>query len=470
MIGKPVSIRWKLFLTYMVIIMIAFSIFYFSVNETIAGNYINKEKLDLLTRANSLASRLSMYMDDLDQAAVRNIFDSTVILIEKQAEIEIFVNDFLGDFLYRPPNLDYGVFYSKDKLQKVLDGRTIVEVMSSRAGEHLYVSVPVISEKRILGTVTVVSSLASVNRNIAGEQNKILGISFIGMIIVGFASLFFAKLIATPVENLTIAAKEAAAGKFDVKLKVRGHDEISNLGRAFNVMTTKLGQTEKQRRDFVENVSHELKTPISSIIILTELIQQDEEMGKETLLEFLRDIHGEANRMAATIDDLLALVDMGQESIQTDYRVTYVNYLIKNVMATLAPLAEKKKVRLSFKEGERVQIRLDQSKIQRCLLNIIGNAIKYTEKGYVKVSLNQDDKCAVIMVEDTGIGIASDEIPHIFDRFYRVDKSRTRKTGGSGLGLSIARQIVELHQGSIDVWSEEGAGTRFVVRIPKNLE
>ena len=449
--------------------MIAFSVFYFSVNEAIAGNYISKEKLELMGRANSLATRLSMYMDDLRQPVVRNIFENTIILVGERTRTSIFVNDHAGGFLYRPEGIDYQAFYDGERIQEVLDGETVVLQLDSPKGEHLYVSVPIISQKRILGTVTVVSSLESVNRSIEGELTKIFGISFAGMIIVGLTSLFFADLIATPLERLTEVVKAAAAGRFDQKVEVRGHDEIGNLGRAFNVMTTKLGQTEKQRRDFVENVSHELKTPISSIRILTELILEDRSMAPDTLREFLEDIHGEVGRMAGTVDDLLALVDLDQESLQTEYKVTYVNYLIKNVLTTLAPLADKKKIRLVFREGERVQIRLDQAKIQRCLLNIVGNAIKYTDDGTVTVTLNQDDRHAVIEVLDTGIGIDPEEIPHIFDRFYRVDKSRTRKTGGSGLGLSIALQIIELHQGLVDVESEKGKGTRFVIRIPKNL-
>jgi signal transduction histidine kinase len=232
-------------------------------------------------------------------------------------------------------------------------------------------------------------------------------------------------------------------------------------------MTTKLDQVDKQRKEFVANVSHELRTPLSSIKILSESLIHQKNVDEKIYREFLMDIDSEVDRLNKIIDSLLNLVDLEKQNLDLDYQVTYVNYLVSRVINSLKPLADKKNIDLTFTEKERIQIMLDQLKIQQCLVNVIGNAIKYTpENGKVDVILYSSQKEVVIKVKDNGIGIPKEDLPFIFDRFYRVDKARSRNTGGTGLGLAITQQIIALHQGRIEVESEVNQGTTIYIILP----
>jgi len=278
-------------------------------------------------------------------------------------------------------------------------------------------------------------------------------------------------LIANPIEKLTESINKIYNGNIEQKVEIIGNDELGNLGRAFNLMSIKLSRVDKQRNDFVANVSHELKTPLTAMKIVSESLLHQEKSDIYIYRDFLKDIDSEVDRLNKIIDNLLSLVDMDQEALQIEYQLTYVNYLIEKLIRSLKPLAEHKKINLIFTEIDKIQIELDQIKIQQALSNIIYNAIKYTpERGTVHITLYNENNAAVIKIEDNGIGISADSLPHIFEKFYRVDKARSRLTGGTGLGLAIAQQIIVLHQGKIEVTSQLNEGTKFYVYLPKIIK
>lgn len=189
--------------------------------------------------------------------------------------------------------------------------------------------------------------------------------------------------------------------------------------------------------------------------------------------EFLGDIDKEVSRLNKIIDSLLYLVDIEKKELQLEYQISYMNYMVENVIKQLTPLAEKKKnIEIRFDDTEKkLQIEIDKGKIQQCIINVLGNAIKYTpENGHVDVDLYRIKENVVIRITDTGIGIPEDDLPHIFERFHRVDKARARATGGTGLGLAIAQQIVNLHQGRIYAESEVGVGTKMYIVLPYRLD
>jgi signal transduction histidine kinase len=182
----------------------------------------------------------------------------------------------------------------------------------------------------------------------------------------------------------------------------------------------------------------------------------------------MQDINTEIDRLNKIIDSLLYLVRVEKDELELDLSMTYVNYLLEWVIKTLSPIANNKNIQLSLNAANKIQIQLDQEKIQQCLLNIIGNAVKYTpENGRVVVDLEENRDFIIIHVRDNGIGIPEKDLPFIFDRFYRVDEARARKTGGTGLGLAISQQIIQLHQGSISVSSQLGEGTHVAITLPK---
>lgn len=275
------------------------------------------------------------------------------------------------------------------------------------------------------------------------------------------------KAIFDPFKTVAAQMQKISQGHINLRARVSGHDEISQIGRAFNALTDNFDQTLKTREEFVSNVSHELKTPLSSMKVLSESILHLKNAPEATIKEFLRDINSEIDRMTSIVDDLLTLIKLDAKEAKLESAPVNINEMILGVLKRLLPLAKKKDIRLTFEELKTVTAPADEAKLAPAVSNIIENAIKYTfAGGVVKVTLDADHAFFFITVTDTGVGIPENEFENIFTRFYRIDKTRDRETGGTGLGLSITRSVVLLHNGAVRVASRENEGSTFIVRLP----
>ena len=224
---------------------------------------------------------------------------------------------------------------------------------------------------------------------------------------------------------------------------------------------------DKSRDEFVSNVSHELKTPITSIRVLADSLMSMEEVPVELYQEFMADISDEIDRESKIIDDLLSLVKMDKAVEELNMVRLDINGLVQQILKRLRPIARKRNVELTFESIREVTADVDEVKLSLAVNNLVENAIKYNvEDGWVRVTLDADHRFFYIKVADSGIGIPEEFQSHVFERFYRVDKARSRETGGTGLGLAITRKVVLMHHGAIRVASREGEGSVFTVRIP----
>ncbi len=237
---------------------------------------------------------------------------------------------------------------------------------------------------------------------------------------------------------------------------------------SINQTLKKLKAVDKSREEFVSNVSHELKTPITSIRVLADSLTGMEDAPVELYREFMSDISVEIERESKIIDDLLALVRMDKTSGGSlNIAQVNINGLLELILKRLRPIAGKRNVELIFESIREVTADVDEMKLSLALSNLVENAIKYNvESGWVRVTLDADHKFFYVKVADSGIGIPEEFQEHVFERFYRVDKARSRETGGTGLGLSITKKIILMHQGALKLQSKEGEGTTFTVRIP----
>ena len=293
-----------------------------------------------------------------------------------------------------------------------------------------------------------------------------------GGVVVGIAAIFLAvfgvalanKLV-KPIHKITGAIENVSEGYSDDVLHVDTFAETSQLSEAFNKMLGRLKQLDDSREEFVSNVSHELKTPMTSMKVLADSLLEQENLPVEMYREFMEDIAKEIDRENQIITDLLSLVKMNRTGQTMNIQQVNINDLLEQILKRLKPIAEKKNVEMeSFRP---VSAEIDETKFTLAVSNLVENAIKYNhENGWVHVSLNADHKYFYLKVEDSGLGIPQEDQAHIFERFYRVDKSHSREIGGTGLGLAIARNAVIVHRGSIKVHSNEGEGTTFTVRIP----
>lgn len=266
--------------------------------------------------------------------------------------------------------------------------------------------------------------------------------------------------------SIVRAIKGVAGGNYGSRIEVKGNDELDELSREFNSLTDRLQKTEELRQRFVSDASHELKTPLAGIRLLSDSIVQNDNIPPELLREFVVDIGQEAERLTRITEKLLELTRLDVKR-QDNRNVVNVGRVINESMKMLRTLAENKNVTVVCELDDECIIWANSDDIHQVVFNLVENAIKYNVVGgNVKVFLYVKEGNVNLIIDDTGIGIPEEDIPHIFDRFYRVDKARNRDVGGSGLGLAIVKDTVEKHAGYVEAFRRETGGTRFAVVFP----
>lgn len=376
-------------------------------------------------------------------------------------------------------NTDYNVIYDSFRLMKdtyIMDN-DIHRIMSGDEAEKMVADdasieyiFPVVNREGYTDDVAVVAvSLEDFNDNKTYLEYRanilicifmVLGV--IAAVVISYTAIHDTREIRRQLLNM----KDGFLGQLhkDGLWKEAGM-VVDNMNGIF----AKAQLLEESRQEFVSNVSHELKTPITSMKVLSESILMQENVPVETYREFMNDIVLEIDREAQIISDLLTLVktDKGSDSLNIE-RVD-INELMEVILKRLTPLAEKRNIEITFESFREVSADIDKVKFTLAISNLIENGIKYNvDGGWIRVSLNADHKNLYIKVADSGVGIPEDCVEHIFERFYRVDKARSRDTGGTGLGLAISKNIIVMHKGIINVYSEPGKGTTFTVRVPMN--
>ncbi len=452
----------------MLLIVITLVLINSFIQVSLTNSALQQRKVHLLTQGNIIANRVGPNIYAIDKEHTRLYLEKTVVNLSLELKSRVIVTDIDGTVL-----MDSYEEYQGQDLKTVREVAAALQGSSEvnqyrflDVGRVVYVGVPIHDKGSLIGSVLVVSSLEEMFGDVRDTMRKFVLLSLLSIIFTCIVSFFFADIISTPIERLTDVVRGVTQGRTNLRAEEEGNDELAKLSSSFNQMIIRLSQTEDQRRQFVSNVSHELRTPLSSIKILSESLLHNPTAKKEVYQEFLVDINTEVDRLNNIINSLLYLVDLEKEGMKLDYSLTYLNWLIRNVVAFLRPLAQQKNISLTFVEEDECQIYFDKERIQQCLINIIANGIKFTpDGGTVTVELSREKDMAVIEVMDTGIGIPPEKLPLIFDRFYRVDEARARNTGGSGLGLSISQQIINLHGGMIDVTSSP-QGTRFHIYLP----
>ncbi len=324
-------------------------------------------------------------------------------------------------------------------------------------------------EKReiVRGVMLVSASTDSIMATMDTLNRQALIIEVIVMLAILVASVLAAKMLIHPFEKITAALDKAQEGYTDDPISVRDCIETEHIGDAFNRVLGRMKVLDDSRQEFVSNVSHELKTPITSMKVLADSLLAQNDVPIEVYQDFMSDIAGEIEREDKIISDLLSLVKMDRTAADLNIAEVDINVLVELIMRRLRPIAQKRDVELVYESLRPVTAAVDEVKITLVISNLIENAIKYNrEHGWVKVTLDADHQFFTVVVADSGIGIPEDSLDQIYERFYRVDKSRSREIGGTGLGLSIAKSAILMHRGSVKVESKVDEGTTFTVKIP----
>ena len=370
----------------------------------------------------------------------------------------------------------------------ISDGKTLIsdEVIRCFQGEntsrydslkHYFVlAIPIPEFEQETGTITTgktagvmivtasTESMYSLEESLKDKASLYEMMIFVIVLIVTILSV---HLIMKPFGTLIASIRRAGDGNLDEDVNEEAYRETKQISGTINKTLEKLKAVDQSRQEFVSNVSHELKTPITSIRVLADSLMGMEDAPKELYQEFMHDISDDIDRESKIIDDLLTLVRMDKASSELSCTQVQINGLIEMVLKRLRPIARKRNIELIFESKRDVTADIDEVKFSLAINNLVENAVKYNkEDGWVRVTLDADHKFFYLKVADSGIGIPAEFKERVFERFYRVDKARSRETGGTGLGLAITRSVVLMHHGAIRVDSVEGEGSTFMVRIP----
>lgn len=403
--------------------------------------------------------------------------DSEVI----NSELDLLSNIYSGRILI--VDSDFRVIRDTFELDtgKTSVTREVISCFRDMRGETLYdsrnayieITLP-IAEKGADHAGGVLLASVSTNEIVQGvrllENRGVTVIAAVSLLVL-IGGYFLAGLLVKPFLRVTRAIEDVTDGMESEAISVPDYTETQQITDAFNQMLARVSAMDNSRQEFVSNVSHELKTPLTSMKVLADSLNSMDNVPVEIYRDFMQDITSEIDRENSIITDLLSMVRLDKKAGNMHVEETEIGELLEDIFRRLRPIAAKRSIEMMLEKEDAVVAEVDATKLALAFTNLIENGIKYNiEEGWVRVSLTSDRKYFYVDVEDCGIGIPESQIEHIFERFYRVDKSHSTEIEGTGLGLAIVRQTVALHHGVIRVSSKEKEGTLFQVRIPLKYE
>ena len=444
-------------------------LFFFNIIRISIKDYYEEERAKrILNVANIISPTItnSNYFGYLGDEIKRQMIDSEIADYSLQHDCRILIFDMSGLVLNDSNNAEVGNTKVIPEVVNALEKKKATSIHA--IDRTIYAAAPIVNdESEFVGAVLLIGSIEDIYKAVSNIEQTLVMYTVIITLVMAVLVFAVSQVLIDPLSSILNVVQKMSDGHLDQRININGRDEYAKLAHAFNEMAEKLEKVDKTRQEFVSNVSHELKTPLSSIKVLSESILLQEDVPVHMYQEFLQDINSEIDRMTRVVNDLLQLVLLDQGELALSIKPLNINAVAEGILKRLGPLAEQKDIKLIYEDVRVVSAEVDEMKITSAISNLIDNGIKYTQNGgTVKVIVDADHQNVFITVTDTGIGIKEEDQGKIFDRFYRVDKTRDRETGGTGLGLAITYATVRLHNGSIRITSKEHEGTSFVMRIP----
>ena len=416
-------------------------------NQIVSSDYLNSNTSDTILGELSLISSL---------------YDGRIMIIDQ--DLKVITDTY---------NLEASKTMIVEEVIRCFKTGTSVHVVS---GRFIEVAVPiqrVIDETagttETLGVILVSASLDAITDNREVLQDSVGLILTIALVMIILLAVVLSNMFVHPFRRLTKKINAVTAEHIEDDIVEKSYTETEQIAGAFNQLLGKIKILDESRQEFVSNVSHELKTPLTSMKVLADSLVQMPDVPVEYYREFMEDISAEIDRENAIIADLLTMVKLDKTQAEMNIQPHNINELLELILKRLRPIAEKQNIEMVLESFREVTAEVDEVKLTLALTNFVENAIKYNkENGWVHVSLDANHKYFFVKVIDSGCGIPEEAQEHIFERFYRVDKSHSREIGGTGLGLAIAKNIILMHKGIIEISSVVDEGTTITVRIPLN--
>ena len=410
-------------------------------------------------------------LSGLDRLTEENVA-AAMAVVEETGISRILVTDDAGRILYdtRETGSAVGEYSVYTEVVQALLGNDAFTCSYRDGVFRSWASSPVLYQNQIIGAVYAYEYDPSQGALLEGLQSNLLRLSAMIGAAVLCLSLVLSRALTRKIALLLTAIRQVREGAYSHRAQIGGHDEIAQIGQEFNSLTDRLQTTENARRRFVSDASHELKTPLAAIRLLTDSILQTDNIDRDTAREFVADIGAEAERLSRITEDLLRLTRLDSGVLEPPV-VVDVLPVLEQVMRMMSLVAQEKEIDLTYRAAEGCTVLATRDEIHQIIYNLTDNAVKYSPpRSAVLVTLARAGEQVELTVEDNGAGIPEEDLPRIFERFYRVDKARSRAAGGTGLGLSIVSDTVKRRGGTVEAGNRPGGGAVFTVRWPWRKE
>ena len=456
------SLQFKIGLSY-ILVIVAVLVLLNTYPVMVSEDLVFRSKVETLQGSVSV---MTSSLSELGRLTEENV-EKVMTVTEQTGLSRVLVTDAAGHILYdtREIGSAVGGYALMTEVVQALRGYDAAHCAYEDGAIRTRAASPVLHQNQIIGAVFGYEYDGGQAALLEGFQSNLRHLSLAIAVLVAALSLVLSKALTGRMSELLAAIRSAREGDYN-RAQVSGGDEIAQIAAEFNSMTDRLQQTEAARKRFVSDASHELKTPLAAIRLLTDSILQTEQMDQATAREFISDIGTEAERLSRITEDLLQLTRLDNDA-QAAATEVELEPVVRRVVRSMALLAEEKGLELSYQAESGCTVLATADELQQILSNLVDNAIKYSrEGGFVQVELTREETMAVLTVTDDGIGIPEGELEHIFECFYRVDKARSRSAGGTGLGLSIVSDLVCKRGGTVWASAREGGGSVFTVCLP----
>ncbi len=469
-LGLLKSLKFRFFILFILVGILPCLFVEYGILSNYEERAVSLRTMDVRTQCDMIANRISNseYMEDPSSDVINgqitqlaNFYDGRILVIDQY--FHIIQDTYSMSIGKTMVSEEVFLCFKNGGSSRVNDQNRYIEltVPVKRANAEKP------EETDTIGVILVGISTDTIHDSVEILAQKNLVMNLVLLTVLITAALFLSIVLVRPIDRIPRQIHQHYDGYGKDEINVMNYTETREISEAFNQTIARMKVLDDSRQEFVSNVSHELKTPITSMKVLADSLLQQENVPAELYAEFMKDITQEIDRESKIIDDLLSLVKMDKTAADMNIVPVNVNELLELILKRLGPIARQRNIELVLVCERQVVADADEVKLTLALSNFVENAIKYNkDNGWVNVTLDADHKNFTVTVEDSGIGIPSEEFEHIFERFYRVDKSHSRAIGGTGLGLSIARSAILMHRGAVEVESVVNEGTKFTIRVP----
>lgn len=470
------SLFRRLLISYLVTVILGLGLMG-TVISILTTNYITDSKLDEMLRQ---ARRVNVAIQNYSQ--VSKEMKETLAFLDASFNTRIWVFDKTGKIIASSTTDEVfvGREMSSEIVQQVLNGQDVIKDLNVEGLSEpmMSVIVPWGEENQLYGGIVLYSPIKGIEATSRHLRETVLWAMLFAVTVTTVMVSYLSWTISRPLRRVEQAANEIALGNYSMRVETHSADEIGELVKSFNRMAEKLEQAEQERRlqdqkrdELLANISHELRTPLTAMQGFLEALQDGLVQDEASRRRYYDVMYRETMHLNHLIDDMMDLIKLEKGDIKLNRYQVHVGELVDKVVFLLEGQAEEKGNVIEVIEQPNLPpIWADPWRLEQILNNLLTNAIKFTEQGRITITLEADAQTMKIGVADNGIGIPSHDLPKIWDRFFKVNRMRSKGEGGTGLGLSIVKELVELHGGSVHVESEVGKGSRFTVELPISPE